>query len=50
MTVTCTVITPSLPTFSIALAMISPISTSPLAEIVATCPISSFVEIIFDFL
>ena len=35
-----TVMTPSLPTFSIALAMISPISMSPLAEIVPTWPMS----------
>jgi hypothetical protein len=37
-----TVITPSLPTFFIASAMNLPISESPFAEIVATCPISSF--------
>src|SRR6478736_5485877 len=36
-----TVITPSLPTFFIALAIIWPISVSPLAAIVATCEISS---------
>mmetsp|Transcript_831 Transcript_831/g.2183 ORF Transcript_831/g.2183 Transcript_831/m.2183 type:complete len:222 (+) Transcript_831:1084-1749(+) len=41
-----TVMTPSLPTFSIAFAIISPISRSLLAEIVATCVISSLVEII----
>ena len=35
-----TVITPSLPTFSIALAMIWPISVSSLAEIVPTWAIS----------
>src|SRR5712691_3705036 len=35
-----TVITPSLPTFSIASAMISPIVESLLAEIVPTCAIS----------
>jgi hypothetical protein len=34
------VITPSLPTFSIALATISPMPASLLAEIVATCAIS----------
>lgn len=34
---TATVMTPSLPTFSIARAMRSPISRSPLAEMVATC-------------
>src|SRR5919109_2318078 len=39
-----TVITPSLPTFSIALAIISPISRSPLAEMVPTWAISSLVE------
>jgi hypothetical protein len=33
---TVTVITPCFPTFSIALAIISPISRSPFAEIVAT--------------
>lgn len=33
---TATVMTPSFPTFSIALAISSPISRSPLAEIVAT--------------
>src|SRR3954452_21226376 len=41
-----TVITPSLPTFCIAPASIRPISWSPLAEIVPTCAISSFVEIL----
>ncbi len=40
-----TVITPSLPTFFIALAIISPISTSPLAEMVPTCAVSSWVVI-----
>ncbi len=35
-------ITPSLPTLSIASASISPISASPFAEIVPTCLISSF--------
>src|SRR6266568_3354662 len=39
-----TVITPSLPTFCIALAIISPISLSPLAEIEPICAISAFVE------
>src|SRR5487761_1661979 len=34
-----TVITPSLPTFSIASAMVLPIDSSPLAEIVPTCAI-----------
>ncbi len=43
-----TVITPSLPTFSIALASISPISRSPLAEIVPIWAISALVEIFFD--
>jgi hypothetical protein len=38
-----TVMVPSLPTLSIASAMISPISVSQLAETVATCAISSFV-------
>ena len=41
-----TVMTPSLPTFSIAEAIISPISRSELAEMVATFLISSLVEII----
>uniref|UniRef100_A0A0A9HG95 CPN60II n=1 Tax=Arundo donax TaxID=35708 RepID=A0A0A9HG95_ARUDO len=40
------VITPSLPTFSIAFAISSPISLSPLADIVPTCTISSDVLII----
>jgi hypothetical protein len=35
-----TVIVPSLPTLSIASAMMSPISVSPLAEMVATWAIS----------
>src|SRR5947199_7153713 len=35
-----TVITPSLPTFSIASAIFSPMSSSPFAEIAATCLIS----------
>mmetsp|Transcript_1961 Transcript_1961/g.4707 ORF Transcript_1961/g.4707 Transcript_1961/m.4707 type:complete len:206 (-) Transcript_1961:21-638(-) len=39
--------TPSLPTFSIARAMRSPISRSPFALMVPTCAISSVVEIIF---
>src|SRR5437868_576035 len=43
-----TVITPSLPTFCIAWAIISPMSRSPLAEIVPTCVISSLVEIFFE--
>ncbi len=43
-----TVITPSLPTFCIASAIISPISRSPLAEIVPTWAISSLVEIFFE--
>ena len=38
-----TVMTPSLPTFCIARAIISPISRSPFAEMVPTCAISSFV-------
>ena len=41
---TDTVMTPSLPTFSMALAMSSPISRSPLAEMVATCRGSSAVD------
>ena len=36
-----TVITPSLPTFSIARDRISPMTTSPLALIVATCAMSA---------
>src|SRR5206468_9028426 len=43
-----TVITPSLPTFCIARAIISPMSRSPLAEIVPTWAISSLVEIFFE--
>ena len=39
-----TVITPSLPTFCIAWAIMSPIEVSPLAEMVPTCAISSLVE------
>ena len=42
----CTVITPSLPTFSIAFAISSPIAWSLLAEMVATFLISSFDEIL----
>src|SRR5437899_6771980 len=38
------VITPSLPTLSIALAIMSPIALSPLADTVPTCAISSPVE------
>src|SRR5665213_2826206 len=37
-----TVMTPSLPTLAMALAVMSPTSLSPLAEIVPTWPISSF--------
>src|SRR5215831_19160459 len=36
-----TVITPSLPTFCMALAIMSPMAFSPLAEIVPTCAISA---------
>ena len=43
-----TVITPSLPTFSIASEISSPTPTSELAEIVATFLISSLLEIIFE--
>ena len=43
-----TVMTPSLPTFCIASAIISPISRSPLAEIVPTWAISSLVETFFE--
>src|SRR5215469_6818868 len=43
-----TVITPSLPTFCIASAILSPVSRSPLAATVPTCAISSLVEIFFD--
>ena len=42
------VMTPSLPTFCIACAIISPISRSSLAEIVPTWAISALVEIYFD--
>ena len=46
-----TVITPSLPTFFIASAIISPISVSPFALIVPTCAMSSlpFVGVESDF-
>src|ERR1043166_3349040 len=44
-----TVITPSLPTFCIALARKSPISRSPLAEMVPTWAISSFEVTFFEF-
>src|SRR5580658_885053 len=44
-----TVITPSLPTFCIASAILSPVSRSPLAAIVPTWAISSLVEIFFDW-
>ena len=40
-----TVMTPSLPTFCIASAIILPISASPLAEIVPTCAVSAWVVI-----
>ena len=40
--------TPSLPTFCIASAIISPIAVSPLAEIVPTWAISSEVLIFFE--
>src|SRR5487761_773508 len=43
-----TVITPSLPTFCIASAIIRPISRSSLAEIVPTWAISSLVETFFE--
>ena len=42
-------ITPSFPTFSIASAIILPISLSPLAEIVPTCATSSEVVIFCDW-
>src|SRR3954462_9682153 len=42
------VMTPSLPTLSIACAIISPVSRSSLAEIVPTWAISSLVETVFD--
>src|SRR3712207_4376981 len=44
-----TVMTPSLPTFSIARASISPISPSPLAESDPTCATSAEVEIFLVF-
>src|SRR6476646_9542876 len=43
-----TVITPSLPTFSIASAIFSPTSLSPLAEIIPTCAISLESETSFE--
>ena len=43
-----TVITPSLPTFCIALEIISPIDFSPFAEIVPTCATSSLAFTFFD--
>src|SRR5579883_3282778 len=43
-----TVITPSFPTFFIASAIMSPISRSPLAEMVPTWAISSLVETFFE--
>ena len=43
-----TVITPSLPTRSMASAIILPISSSPFAEMVPTCATSSEVEIFFE--
>src|ERR1700737_4085957 len=43
-----TVMTPSLPTFCIASAIIRPISRSLLADTVPTCWISSFVETFFE--
>ena len=45
-----TVIVPSLPTLSIASEIILPISSSPFAESVATCAISSAVLTFFDCL
>jgi len=45
-----TVITPSLPTFSIASAIISPISVSPLALMVPTWAISLRSLVSFDWL
>src|SRR5262247_1425873 len=44
-----TVITPSLPTFFMASARKRPISASPLAEMVATCAISSFEVTFLEF-
>ncbi len=43
-----TVMTPSLPTFSIASAMMSPMTVSPLALIVPTCAISVLPLVGFD--
>src|SRR3954453_23929263 len=43
-----TVMTPSLPTFSMARAIISPISRSPLAEMVPTCATSALVPIFLE--
>src|SRR6266850_2343492 len=43
-----TVITPSLPTLSIALAIMSPIDLSPLAETVPTWAISALVDTFFE--
>src|ERR1700688_4609743 len=43
-----TVITPSLPTFCIALAIISPIDLSPLDEMVPTCATSALSLIFFE--
>ena len=43
-----TVITPSLPTFSIASAMIEPIGSSPLAEMAPTCAIAMLSLVGFD--
>ncbi len=45
-----TVITPSLPTFSIASAMIRPISGSLFAEMVPTCAISAESRVGLDML
>jgi len=46
--ITLTVITPFLPTFFMAFERISPMETSPFADIVATCAISSGVVTVFD--
>src|SRR5882672_8701424 len=43
-----TVMTPSLPTFCMASAIIWPTSRSPLAEMVPTCAISALVETFFE--
>ena len=43
-----TVITPSLPTFCIASAIISPMLASPFAEMVPTCAISASVETVLE--